>query len=101
MKTAISIPDDSFERVREHAERLGMSRSEFFTRAAERWVEELDDRRLTEVIDEALAATAGPGPVPGSAPGGDDSSPFVSRAAARLFALDPVGDEPGRDADHR
>lgn len=34
MKTAISIPDDVFRRAEVLAKRLGMSRSELFTRAA-------------------------------------------------------------------
>lgn len=34
MKTAISIPDDVFRRAEAAAKRLGMSRSELFTRAA-------------------------------------------------------------------
>jgi hypothetical protein len=59
MKTAISIPDPVFHRVEEHAQRLGMSRSEFFTRAAARWADELDEEDLTAAIDAALAQ-AGP-----------------------------------------
>ncbi|MGF7235824.1 MAG: hypothetical protein ACQSGP_12815 [Frankia sp.] len=82
-----------------------MSRSEFFTRAAERWVDELDDRRLTEVIDEALDAAAEPAPgggaARGPAAGGDDPSTFVRQAAARLFGLAPDDDEPRRDAEDR
>jgi hypothetical protein len=34
MKTAISIPDDVFREAERAAKRLGMSRSELFTRAA-------------------------------------------------------------------
>ena len=34
MKTAISLPEDTFRRVERAARRLGMSRSEFFARAA-------------------------------------------------------------------
>jgi hypothetical protein len=34
MKTAISIPDEVFEQAERAAKRLGMSRSELFTRAA-------------------------------------------------------------------
>lgn len=54
MKTAISIPDAAFRRVERHAQRLGLSRSEFFTRAAERWADELDDAQLTRAVDDAL-----------------------------------------------
>jgi Ribbon-helix-helix protein, copG family len=78
VKTAISLPDSAFERFRRHAARLGISRSEFFVRAAERWADELDDADLTEAIDSALREV-GPG-----AP--DDNAVFVRRAAASLFA---------------
>ncbi len=33
MKTAISIPDEVFRQAEQAAKRLGVSRSEFFTRA--------------------------------------------------------------------
>ncbi|WP_205687340.1 ribbon-helix-helix protein, CopG family [Cellulomonas endophytica] len=36
MKVAISVPDGTFERVVRRAADLGMNRSEFFARAAER-----------------------------------------------------------------
>lgn len=55
MKTAISLPEDTFRRVESAARRLGMSRSEFFARAAESWLDTLDDDGTTEAIDRALA----------------------------------------------
>ena len=55
MKTAISIPDDTFDRVNRTASALDMSRSEFFTRAAVRYLDELDAQSLTGQIDNALA----------------------------------------------
>jgi len=54
MKTAISLPDDTFERVDRAAKQLGVSRSEFFARAAERWLAALDDE-TTAAINSALA----------------------------------------------
>ena len=39
MKTAISVPDPVFERVDREAKRLGVSRSEFFAKAAERYLD--------------------------------------------------------------
>lgn len=54
MKTAISLPDETFERVSRRANDLGMSRSEFFTRAAQRYLDELDAQSLTGQIDRAL-----------------------------------------------
>ncbi|EUA35827.1 ribbon-helix-helix protein, CopG family [Mycobacterium xenopi] len=54
MKTAISLPDETFDRVSRRASELGMSRSEFFTRAAQRYLDELDAQSLTGQIDMAL-----------------------------------------------
>lgn len=55
MKTAISLSDDTFQRVDHAAKRLGVSRSEFFARAAERWLDTLGDDGTTEAIDRAIA----------------------------------------------
>ena len=55
MKTAISLPDETFHRVDDAARRLGVSRSEFFARAAERWLDVLDEDGITEAIDRAIA----------------------------------------------
>lgn len=55
MKTAISLPDDTFERASRRAEDLGMSRSEFFARAATRYLDVLDAESVTRQIDLALA----------------------------------------------
>jgi metal-responsive CopG/Arc/MetJ family transcriptional regulator len=54
MKTAISLPDDTFQRVDRAAKRLGVSRSEFFAQAAERWLGSLDDDGTTEAINRAI-----------------------------------------------
>ena len=56
VKTAISLPDETFERVTRRAAGLGMSRSEFFARAAQRYLDELDAESLTTQIDSALQA---------------------------------------------
>lgn len=55
MKTAISLSDDTFHRVDDAAKRLGVSRSEFFARAAERWLDALEDDGTTEAINRAIA----------------------------------------------
>lgn len=68
MKTAISVPDETFRRVDARVAELGMSRSEFFSRAAERYLEELDGETLTAQINEAIAG------------GADEPLPFDSRA---------------------
>lgn len=59
MKTAISMPDETYDRASRRASDLGMSRSEFFARAADHYLEELDAASLTGQIDEALDVLGG------------------------------------------
>jgi hypothetical protein len=54
MKTAISVPDETFRRVERRAAELGISRSEFYATAAARYLDQLDGEALTRQIDEAL-----------------------------------------------
>ena len=54
MKTAISLPDETFDRASRRAKELGMSRSEFFARAANRYLDELDAGSVTRQIDDAV-----------------------------------------------
>lgn len=54
MKTAISVPDATFEAATKKATELGMSRSEFFARAAERYLRQLDAESLTAQINAAI-----------------------------------------------
>jgi metal-responsive CopG/Arc/MetJ family transcriptional regulator len=54
MKTAISIPDDTFDRVTRTARRLGMSRSELMTKATVAYLDDLESHDLTREIDRAL-----------------------------------------------
>lgn len=60
VKTAISVPDETFERVSQRAVALGISRSEFFARAAQRYLDELDAESLTMQIDTALEVLESP-----------------------------------------
>ncbi len=55
MKTAISVPDKTFDRASRRAKALGLSRSEFFARAADNYLDELDAHSVTQQIDAALA----------------------------------------------
>lgn len=55
MKTAISVPDETFERVERAAKRLGVSRSEFYTRAAQSVLDALEDEGTTDAINSAIA----------------------------------------------
>jgi metal-responsive CopG/Arc/MetJ family transcriptional regulator len=60
VKTAISVPDETFDRVSRRAVALGMSRSEFFARAAKRYLDQLDAESLTTQIDHALEVLESP-----------------------------------------
>jgi len=75
VKTAISLPDETFERVETAAKRLGVSRSGFFARAAERWLEDLDDGQTTDAINRAITEA----PI---------DTTFTVAAAAALAQLD-------------
>lgn len=75
MKTAISVPDDTFEQATRQAAELGISRSEFFARAARRYLDELASRSLTQQVNDALRA-AGP----------DDSAIAAAEAGRDLLA---------------
>jgi metal-responsive CopG/Arc/MetJ family transcriptional regulator len=73
VKTAISLPDETFERVERAAGKMGVSRSEFFARAAERWLADLEDDGTTAAINRAIA-------------GVPDDGAFTDSAAAALAA---------------
>lgn len=60
VKTAISVPDGTYERVSKRAQDLGMSRSEFFSRAAAHYLDQLDSASVTDQIDQAVAALGEP-----------------------------------------
>jgi metal-responsive CopG/Arc/MetJ family transcriptional regulator len=72
MKTAISLPDDTYEQASRQAEALGISRSEFFARAARSYLDQLASRSLTQQINEALEAA-------------DDDSNAAAAAAGRSY----------------
>ena len=55
MKTAISLPDEVFKKAERKARQLGLSRSEFFSRAAERYLQLLDEDAVTASYDAAFA----------------------------------------------
>ena len=54
MKTAISVPDDTFERVERVAKRHGINRSQFYSQAAERYASELEANDLKDAINAAV-----------------------------------------------
>lgn len=61
MKTAISLPDHAAERFDRIAEQHGMSRSEFYRRAAERYADALAGADLTDEINKAIDDVGQPG----------------------------------------
>ncbi|HZR50974.1 MAG TPA: ribbon-helix-helix protein, CopG family [Streptosporangiaceae bacterium] len=72
MKTAISLPDDTYEQATRQAAELGISRSEFMARAARSYLDQLAAHSVTRQIDEALRAT-------------QDDSNAAATAAGRRF----------------
>ncbi|MEQ1737576.1 MAG: CopG family transcriptional regulator [Rhodoglobus sp.] len=54
MKTAISVPDETFRRVEARVAALGLSRSQFYATAAEKYLDELERTGLTHDIDDAI-----------------------------------------------
>ena len=60
MKTAISIPDEVFSRAERHAKKLGLSRSELFTRAVEQLLREEQAQDVRASYDRAFGPEADP-----------------------------------------
>jgi predicted DNA-binding protein len=81
MKTAISLPDETFDRASRRAKDLGMSRSEFFARAANRYLEELDAGSVTRQIDDAVERIGRAG----------ESAEVAVEAGRRLLRESPDG----------
>ncbi len=76
MKTAISIPDSDFERFERVAARHGMNRSEFFRRAAGRFVAELEgEAELTALADLVIKRAGQP----------SEDSPFLHESERTLL----------------
>jgi metal-responsive CopG/Arc/MetJ family transcriptional regulator len=73
MKTAISVPDNTYERASKRAQDLGMSRSEFFSRAAVHYLDELDSDSVIQQIDLVVTTLGEP----------DDSATDARRAGHR------------------
>ena len=74
VKTAISLPDDTYEQATRQAAELGISRSEFFARAARNYLDQLAVQSLTRQINEALQAVS------------DDSNAAAAAAGRRHLA---------------
>lgn len=59
MKTAISVPNDDFERFERVANKHGMNRSEFYRVAAQRLADELEGSSELTAIANAVLDRAG------------------------------------------
>jgi predicted transcriptional regulator len=73
MKTAISVPDELFVRADGLAERLGMSRSELYSRALAEFLARRSPVQVTAAWDEVCEAL------------GDRPDDFAERAAAQML----------------
>ena len=77
MKTAISIPEETFKQVERRAASLGMSRSEFLTKAAQHYLDHVGEESLAAGIDAAVDLI-----------GEDDSSAAAVAAGRRRLAAE-------------
>lgn len=80
VKTAISVPDETFRLATERAAQLGISRSELFSTAVRRYLDELDASSIVSQID-AVAELAND----------DESVRSAVGAARRLLADETEG----------
>lgn len=73
MKTAVSIPDDVFQRAERLARRSKKSRSRLFSDALREYVARHASEEVTEAMNRTCVAV------------GDTTDPFVSTAARRVL----------------
>src|SRR5437899_1660582 len=73
MKTAISIPDDVFEKAERLARRMKKSRSELFSKAVAEYIARHAPDHVTETMNEVCAEV------------GLETDPFVAAASQRTL----------------
>jgi metal-responsive CopG/Arc/MetJ family transcriptional regulator len=73
MKTAVSIPDEVFERAERLARRAGRSRSQVFSEALREYVARHAPDEVTDAMDQVCAQV------------GDQGDQFVAAAARRAL----------------
>ena len=73
MKTAVSIPDDVFEKVERFARRAKRSRSEVVSAALREYIARHASDEVTDAINRAVDEN------------GEERDPFVSEAARRIL----------------
>ena len=71
MKTAVSVPDDVFERADRLARRSGLSRSEVYSRALREYVARHAPDDVTQALNNVVATI------------GDEGATFASEAGRR------------------
>jgi len=76
MKTAVSIPDEVYERAERLARRTRKSRSRLFSEALRESLARHAPDEVTEAMNRACAETGG---------AGKEKDPFVSSAARRVL----------------
>jgi metal-responsive CopG/Arc/MetJ family transcriptional regulator len=74
MKTAVSVPDDIFERAERVARREGRSRSDVYSAALREYVARHLPDEVTDALDRTVADV------------GEEPAPFGRRAAERVLA---------------
>jgi len=77
MKTAVSIPDEVYERAERLARRTKKSRSRLFSEALREFLARHAPDEVTEAMNRACAEA--------TAEGGEGKDPFVSSAARRTL----------------
>ncbi|WP_107669202.1 CopG family ribbon-helix-helix protein [Cyanothece sp. BG0011] len=55
MKTAISIPDEVFNKAEELAQKLGISRSELYTQAISNFLQSYPSKTVTDALNEVYS----------------------------------------------
>lgn len=73
MKTAVSIPDEVFEKVERLARRAGRSRSEVFSAALAEYVARHAPDEVTDAMDRVVAKI------------GDQQDPFVDAVGRKVL----------------
>ncbi len=73
MKTAVSVPDDVFERAERLARRERRSRSEVYSAALREYVARHSPDEVTEAIDRVVSNV------------GSEVDPFLAHAAERIL----------------
>ena len=86
MKTAISVPDETFAQATRQAAELGISRSEFFARAARRYLAPVVTSRAGRCL-LLLVVAAGAGCLVAGPPGGQLSGASPATQVLLLLVL--------------